>query len=154
MFRIFWHLFLCLWVCYQVFFVSRVQEWAVSFGKEIAALSARYSGAKLLQKVWDCTHPLINHNQYNTHFNLWLWSYNVVNENWIHITSSCLTEMGGASPSLLLHRPTKTWLTGIHLPSAHGLKTIMVIYLPSQIHLTHKHKCTGTHYGSLKTVSL
>ncbi|XP_055367095.1 voltage-dependent calcium channel subunit alpha-2/delta-4 isoform X3 [Betta splendens] len=27
-----------------------VQQWAVSFGKEIAALSARYSGAKLLQK--------------------------------------------------------------------------------------------------------
>lgn len=31
--------------------VFRVQQWAVSFGKEIAALSARYSGAKLLQKV-------------------------------------------------------------------------------------------------------
>ncbi|KAM8739878.1 voltage-dependent calcium channel subunit alpha-2/delta-4 isoform 2-T2 [Acanthopagrus schlegelii] len=29
-----------------------VQEWAVSFGKEIAALSARYSGAKLLQKKY------------------------------------------------------------------------------------------------------
>lgn len=28
-----------------------MQQWAVSFGKEIAALSARYSGAKLLQKV-------------------------------------------------------------------------------------------------------
>ncbi|XP_010764941.1 voltage-dependent calcium channel subunit alpha-2/delta-4-like, partial [Notothenia coriiceps] len=27
-----------------------VQKWAVSFSKEIAALSARYSGAKLLQK--------------------------------------------------------------------------------------------------------
>nr|XP_019947682.1 PREDICTED: voltage-dependent calcium channel subunit alpha-2/delta-4-like [Paralichthys olivaceus] len=27
-----------------------VQQWAVSFGKEIAAMSARYSGAKLLQK--------------------------------------------------------------------------------------------------------
>lgn len=33
--------------------VFRVQQWAVSFGKEIAALSARYSGAKLLQKVRD-----------------------------------------------------------------------------------------------------
>lgn len=31
--------------------VSSVQQWAVSFGKEMAALSARYSGAKLLQKV-------------------------------------------------------------------------------------------------------
>nr|XP_043878240.1 voltage-dependent calcium channel subunit alpha-2/delta-4 isoform X2 [Solea senegalensis] len=29
-----------------------VQQWAVSFGKEIAALSARYSGAKLLQKKY------------------------------------------------------------------------------------------------------
>nr|XP_033470392.1 voltage-dependent calcium channel subunit alpha-2/delta-4 isoform X1 [Epinephelus lanceolatus] len=29
-----------------------VQKWAVSFGKEIAALSARYSGAKLLQKKY------------------------------------------------------------------------------------------------------
>lgn len=29
----------------------RVQQWAVTFGKEIAAMSARYSGAKLLQKV-------------------------------------------------------------------------------------------------------
>lgn len=35
--------------------VFRVQQWAVSFGKEIAALSARYSGAKLLQKVRDHT---------------------------------------------------------------------------------------------------
>lgn len=33
--------------------VFRVQQWAISFGKEIAALSARYSGAKLLQKVRD-----------------------------------------------------------------------------------------------------
>lgn len=33
------------------FCVSSVQQWAVSFGKEIAALSARYSGTKLLQKV-------------------------------------------------------------------------------------------------------
>lgn len=31
--------------------VLRVQQWAVTFGKEIAAMSARYSGAKLLQKV-------------------------------------------------------------------------------------------------------
>ncbi|XP_028255073.1 voltage-dependent calcium channel subunit alpha-2/delta-4 isoform X2 [Parambassis ranga] len=29
-----------------------VQKWAVSFGKEIAALSSRYSGAKLLQKKY------------------------------------------------------------------------------------------------------
>lgn len=29
-----------------------VQQWAVSFGKEMAALSARYSGAKLLQKKY------------------------------------------------------------------------------------------------------
>ncbi|XP_068611658.1 voltage-dependent calcium channel subunit alpha-2/delta-4 [Brachionichthys hirsutus] len=29
-----------------------VQQWAVSFGKEITALSARYSGAKLLQKKY------------------------------------------------------------------------------------------------------
>ncbi|KAM3588211.1 uncharacterized protein V6R79_023997 [Siganus canaliculatus] len=29
-----------------------VQQWAVSFGKEISALSARYSGAKLLQKKY------------------------------------------------------------------------------------------------------
>ncbi|XP_031169234.1 voltage-dependent calcium channel subunit alpha-2/delta-4 isoform X5 [Sander lucioperca] len=29
-----------------------VQQWAVSFGKEIAALSTRYSGAKLLQKKY------------------------------------------------------------------------------------------------------
>ncbi|XP_035474456.2 voltage-dependent calcium channel subunit alpha-2/delta-4 isoform X2 [Scophthalmus maximus] len=29
-----------------------VQQWAVSFGKDIAALSARYSGAKLLQKKY------------------------------------------------------------------------------------------------------
>ncbi|XP_059181702.1 voltage-dependent calcium channel subunit alpha-2/delta-4 [Centropristis striata] len=29
-----------------------VQQWAVSFGKEIAAMSARYSGAKLLQKKY------------------------------------------------------------------------------------------------------
>ncbi|XP_047431282.1 voltage-dependent calcium channel subunit alpha-2/delta-4 isoform X2 [Mugil cephalus] len=29
-----------------------VQQWAVSFGKEIAALSSRYSGAKLLQKKY------------------------------------------------------------------------------------------------------
>ncbi|XP_078798363.1 voltage-dependent calcium channel subunit alpha-2/delta-4 isoform X2 [Oryzias latipes] len=29
-----------------------VQQWAVSFGKEIAALSAKYSGAKLLQKKY------------------------------------------------------------------------------------------------------
>lgn len=35
--------------------VFRVQQWAVSFGKEIAAMSARYSGAKLLQKVRDHT---------------------------------------------------------------------------------------------------
>uniref|UniRef100_A0A3P8VIG2 Calcium voltage-gated channel auxiliary subunit alpha2delta 4 n=1 Tax=Cynoglossus semilaevis TaxID=244447 RepID=A0A3P8VIG2_CYNSE len=33
-------------------FVSRVQQWATSFGKEINALSARYSGAKLLQKKY------------------------------------------------------------------------------------------------------
>lgn len=33
------------------FSVFSVQQWAVSFGKEIAALSNRYSGAKLLQKV-------------------------------------------------------------------------------------------------------
>ena len=48
----------------HVFSVSRVQQWAVSFGKEIAGLSARYSGAKLLQKVRDHTqmhmHPLTN----------------------------------------------------------------------------------------------
>uniref|UniRef100_A0A3B4TL82 Calcium voltage-gated channel auxiliary subunit alpha2delta 4 n=1 Tax=Seriola dumerili TaxID=41447 RepID=A0A3B4TL82_SERDU len=30
----------------------RVQQWAVSFSKDIAALSARYSGAKLLQKKY------------------------------------------------------------------------------------------------------
>uniref|UniRef100_A0A3P8S2H6 Calcium voltage-gated channel auxiliary subunit alpha2delta 4 n=1 Tax=Amphiprion percula TaxID=161767 RepID=A0A3P8S2H6_AMPPE len=30
----------------------RVQKWAVSFGKEIASLSTRYSGAKLLQKKY------------------------------------------------------------------------------------------------------
>lgn len=39
---------------FWVFFPSlelRVQQWAVTFGKEIAAMSARYSGAKLLQKV-------------------------------------------------------------------------------------------------------
>lgn len=35
--------------------VSSVQQWAVSFGKDLAALSARYSGAKLLQKVRHCT---------------------------------------------------------------------------------------------------
>ncbi|XP_075327902.1 voltage-dependent calcium channel subunit alpha-2/delta-4 isoform X1 [Odontesthes bonariensis] len=29
-----------------------VQQWAISFGKELAALSARYSGAKLLQKKY------------------------------------------------------------------------------------------------------
>lgn len=37
----------------NVFCLFRVQQWAVSFGKEITALSARYSGAKLLQKVRD-----------------------------------------------------------------------------------------------------
>lgn len=30
---------------------SSVQKWAESFGKEIASLAAKYSGAELLQKV-------------------------------------------------------------------------------------------------------
>ena len=40
----------------QISLFFRVQQWAISFGKEIAAMSARYSGAKLLQKVSAHTH--------------------------------------------------------------------------------------------------
>ncbi|XP_054480417.1 voltage-dependent calcium channel subunit alpha-2/delta-4 [Anoplopoma fimbria] len=36
-----------------------VQQWAVSFGKELAALSARYSGAKLLQKKYKDVEPVV-----------------------------------------------------------------------------------------------
>lgn len=42
-----------------------MQQWAISFGKEIAAMSARYSGAKLLQKVRAHT-PCIKHTHTHT----------------------------------------------------------------------------------------
>uniref|UniRef100_A0AAQ6IKT1 VWFA domain-containing protein n=1 Tax=Anabas testudineus TaxID=64144 RepID=A0AAQ6IKT1_ANATE len=42
-----------------------VQQWAVSFGKEIAALSAKYSGAKLLQKKYKDVEGVVKMEEVN-----------------------------------------------------------------------------------------